>query len=117
MGKPLTEEHKKNISRSLIGKKRPPRSEEHRKNLGKARWRGGRYEQHGYVNIWRGPKERYVREHRHIMEEHLGRKLLRSEEIHHKNAIKNDNRIENLEIMVTGFIRLKCAVLTVRRSF
>ncbi len=58
--------------------------------------------QQGYVLIklsnkpW--PERNWKSEHIHIMEQHLGRELLPPENIHHKNGVRNDNRLENLEL-------------------
>lgn len=67
-------------------------------------WKGGKTRDKGYVKILtpfkdRFGKPKYVLEHRKVMSELLGRELKRSEAVHHKNGIKDDNRAENLELM------------------
>lgn len=43
----------------------------------------------------------YVLRARWVMEQHLGRVLSSSEEVHHRNKNKTDDRIENLEVLST----------------
>lgn len=64
-------------------------------------WKGGRYLSKGYwhVRIAGHPqcsKNGYVREHRAIMEKHLGRYLEKEEHVHHIDFDKTNNVIENL---------------------
>lgn len=44
-------------------------------------------------------KDGYVMEHVLIMEKHIGRHLEKDEVVHHINHIRNDNRLENLQLM------------------
>ena len=75
----------------------------HHGNRGVKRGPGRYINYFGYVLIRRPSHPRahggYVAEHRLVMEEQLGRPLLRSEVVHHVNHIKTDNRPENLVIL------------------
>lgn len=60
-------------------------------------WKGGKFQRSdGYVYL--RVNGGYILEHRHIMALYIGRSLTRNEVVDHINAIKNDNRIENLRL-------------------
>jgi len=76
-------------------------------------WKGGKYKcKDGYVWVYvpnhpNKNKDRCVLEHRFVMEKHIGRYLKKSELVHHKNGIRDDNRIENLELIENRKIHSK----------
>lgn len=51
----------------------------------------------GYRLIW--VKGRRILEHRHVMEQYLGRPLTPNENVHHRDGNKANNAIANLEVM------------------
>lgn len=64
-------------------------------------YKGGYINAQGYRVINLGGKQTML-EHRYVMEQYIGRKLYKDEYVHHINGVKEDNRLENLELWSTS---------------
>ena len=58
----------------------------------------------GYIIVYypthpNSTKDGYIMEHHLVMEKHIGRPIRKDEVVHHKNHIRDDNRLENLQLM------------------
>jgi endogenous inhibitor of DNA gyrase (YacG/DUF329 family) len=84
--------------------------------------RNVRINQHGYLWIYEPTHPKsfrgYVAEHRWLIEQKIGRLLERREHVHHKNGDKQDNRMDNLQLLgINEHMKLtNCEVKEKRKS-
>ena len=87
-----TEEHREYMRKRMTGENNPS-------------WRGGTYKDaNGYIfekcrNHPFAYNNGYVLQHRLVMEKYIKRFLLPHEIVHHINGVRDDNRIENLQLL------------------
>ena len=82
--------------------------EQHKGRFGERsyHWHGGRIDDDGYILVLdpertkrTDGRTRYIPEHRLVMEQHIGRKLVSGEIVHHIDGNKINNNIENLKLV------------------
>ena len=105
LGRKHSSEALKKISAANKGKKRTIETRKRISESRKLKSAGHKkLRDDGYIGVYfpkhpSASKDGYVLEHRLIMENHIGRSLKNDEVVHHKNHIRTDNRLENLQLM------------------
>lgn len=84
------------IAQPWLGKKRPDLKKTGAAKTMFRKKADRRITAQGYIELYNGVGGSGILEHRKVMEDFLGRKLMRAEHVHHLNGDKRDNRLENL---------------------
>jgi hypothetical protein len=108
---PKTQEQREKARQRMLGTHMSKETKKKLSDIGKTKtgeksnnWRGGRrFDTDGYIQLYMPEhpncdNHKCIKEHRYIMEQHIGRYLNKGEIVHHKNCIRHDNRIENLQL-------------------
>ena len=97
-----------NLRCLICSAKNPNKKKSYQRGCNWHSWKGGRRKSNGYIAIYidssnlyysMADKKHCILEHRLVMAESLNRCLLRQEHVHHRNGVKTDNRLENLELI------------------
>ena len=75
-------------------------------------WKGGEINRLGYVSVLQPnhpfcDRQGYVKRSRITVEKHLCRYLLPNEVVHHRNEIKDDDRVENLIVFISNSAHIR----------
>lgn len=102
----------KRLVKLFLEKHQIERTPFHQSGENNPAWKGGRMaDKHGYILVHRpehpeANRHGYVREHRLVMEEKLGRPLLREEVVHHLDDDTGNNHPDNLHLYESNGVHL-----------
>jgi len=108
-GVPHSSEHRSKIAAALVGRPRAPFTAEHLAHLSSAHIGntsnhvplGSLNESHGYVRVKVAEPNTWEKVHRLVYTKAFG-PIPDDHVVHHKNGDKQDNRLENLELLPLG---------------